>query len=125
MAFLNPRALRWKIAALTAAACCAVAAVIGVLVHQAMAERGERTGHDRIAARMAAAEREYTRTGTAPLDVEVLTPGQLAEPLARALAGKDKNGLYATWYDRKPPTGTGCGRPCPSRVIGCWSPGRT
>ncbi|MFF3213069.1 sensor histidine kinase [Streptomyces sp. NPDC002886] len=103
MAFLNPRALRWKIAALTAAACCAVAAVIGVLVHQAMAERGERTGDDRIAARMAAAEREYTRTGTAPLDVEVLTPGQLAEPLARALAAKDKNGLYATWYDRKPP----------------------
>ncbi|MCM1966318.1 HAMP domain-containing sensor histidine kinase [Streptomyces sp. G1] len=103
MAFLNPRALRWKIAALTAAACCAVAAVIGVLVHQAMAERGERTGNDRIAARMAAAEREYTRTGTAPLDVEVLTPGQLAEPLARALAAKDKNGLYATWYDRKPP----------------------
>ncbi|MFI5761578.1 sensor histidine kinase [Streptomyces sp. NPDC051563] len=103
MAFLNPRALRWKIAALTAAACCAVAAVIGVLVHQAMAERGERTGNDRIAARMAAAEREYTRTGTAPLDVEVLTPGQLAEPLAKALAAKDKNGLYATWYDRKPP----------------------
>ncbi|MFE4258725.1 sensor histidine kinase [Streptomyces sp. NPDC056883] len=103
MAFLNPRALRWKIAALTAAACCAVAAVIGVLVHQAMAERGERTGNDRIAARMAAAEREYTRTGTAPLEVEVLTPGQLAEPLARALAAKDNNGLYAIWYDRKPP----------------------
>ncbi|MGW6878291.1 sensor histidine kinase [Streptomyces xanthophaeus] len=103
MALLNPRALRWKIAALTAAACCAVAAVIGVLVHQAMAQRGERTGQERVATRLTAAEREYARTGTAPLDVEVLAPGKLTEPLARALAAKDPAGLYATWYDRKPP----------------------
>ncbi|THA86194.1 HAMP domain-containing sensor histidine kinase [Streptomyces sp. A0592] len=103
MALLNPRALRWKIAALTAAACCAVAAVIGVLVHQAMAERSERTWNERLSARMAAAEREYTRTGTAPLDVEVLTPDRLDAPLARALAAKDPAALYATWTDRKPP----------------------
>ncbi|MET7758688.1 HAMP domain-containing sensor histidine kinase [Streptomyces sp. NPDC005389] len=103
MALFNPRALRWKIAALTAAACCAVAAVIGVLVHQAMAERGDRTGEQRVGARLTAAEREYTRTGTAPLDVEILTPQQLDAPLARALAAKDPKGLYATWYDKKPP----------------------
>lgn len=103
MALLNPRALRWKIAALTAAACCAVAAVIGVLVHRAMEERGERTGLERVGARLGAAEREYARTGRAPLDVEVLTPEQLDPPLARALAAKDPAGLYATWYDRKPP----------------------
>ncbi|MCX5232807.1 HAMP domain-containing sensor histidine kinase [Streptomyces sp. NPDC006553] len=103
MALFNPRALRWKIAALTAAACCAVAAVIGVLVHQAMSERGDRTGEQRVAARLTAVEREYTRTGTAPLDVEILTPRQLDAPLARALAAKDPQGLYATWYDKKPP----------------------
>ncbi|MER7514301.1 HAMP domain-containing sensor histidine kinase [Streptomyces lavendulae] len=103
MALLNPRALRWKIAALTAAACCAVAAVIGVLVHQAMAQRGDRTGNERLSARLAAAEREYTRTGSAPLDVEVLTPERLDAALARALAAKDPASLYATWYDRKPP----------------------
>ncbi|MGW6845143.1 sensor histidine kinase [Streptomyces sp. NPDC054958] len=103
MALVNPRALRWKIAALTAAACCAVAAVIGVLVHQAMAERSDRTWNERLSARLAAAEREYTRTGTAPLDVEVLTPERLDAPLARALTTKDPAALYATWADRKPP----------------------
>ncbi|MEV7590222.1 HAMP domain-containing sensor histidine kinase [Streptomyces sp. NPDC089922] len=103
MALLNPRALRWKIAALTAAACCAVAAVIGVLVHQAMAERSNQIWNERLSARMAAAEREYTRTGTAPLGVEVLTPEKLDAPLARALAAKDPAALYATWSDRKPP----------------------
>ncbi|MDX2565115.1 HAMP domain-containing sensor histidine kinase [Streptomyces sp. TX20-6-3] len=103
MALFNPRALRWKIAALTASACCAVGAVIGVLVHQEMSERGDRTGEQRVGARLAAAEREYTRTGTAPLDIEILTPRQLDAPLARALAARDPKGLYATWYDKKPP----------------------
>lgn len=103
MALLNPRALRWKIAALTAAACCAVAAVIGVLVHQAMSERGDRTGEQRVGARLTAAEREYSRTGTTPLDVEILTPRQLEAPLAHALGAKNPNDLYVTWYDRKPP----------------------
>lgn len=103
MALLNPRALRWKIAALTAAACCAVAAVIGVLVHRSMADRSERTGNDRVVARLGAAEREYTLTGKTPLDVQVLRPDQLDPPLARALADMDPAGLYATWYDSKPP----------------------
>ncbi|MFF4370519.1 sensor histidine kinase [Streptomyces sp. NPDC001594] len=103
MALFNPRALRWKIAALTTAACCAVAAVIGVLVHQAMAERSDHTGDERLSSRLAAAEREYTRTGSVPLDVEVLTPERFDPPLARALAAKDPAALYATWNDRKPP----------------------
>ncbi|MEE1813770.1 HAMP domain-containing sensor histidine kinase [Streptomyces sp. SP18ES09] len=103
MASLNPRALRWKIAALTAAACCAVAAVIGVLVHRAMSERGDRTGEQRVGARLTAAEREYSRTGTAPLDIEIRTPQQLEAPLARALEARNASDLYATWYDRKPP----------------------
>ncbi|WP_426368586.1 sensor histidine kinase [Streptomyces sp. E-08] len=103
MALLNPRALRWKIAALTAAACCAVAAVIGVLVHQAISERGDRTGEQRVGARLTAAEREYTRTGTVPIDIEIRTPQQLEAPLADALAARNPSDLYATWYDQKPP----------------------
>ncbi|GAA0272727.1 histidine kinase dimerization/phospho-acceptor domain-containing protein [Streptomyces polychromogenes] len=103
MALPNPRALRWKIAALTAAACCAVAAVIGVLVHRSMADRSERTGTERVVARLGAVEREYTLTGKTPLDVQVLRPEQLDPPLARALADKEPEAPYATWYDRKPP----------------------
>ncbi|MFE6701869.1 sensor histidine kinase [Streptomyces sp. NPDC057718] len=87
MDFLNPRALRWKIAALAAAACCAVAAVIGFLVHDATRERGLRVGTERTLTRLIAAEREYDRTGRAPADIDVRSRSELPEPLARDLAG--------------------------------------
>ncbi|MFC8695764.1 sensor histidine kinase [Streptomyces parvus] len=128
MDFLNPRALRWKIAALTAAACCAVAAVVGFLVHDATRERGLRVGTDRTLTRLIAAEREYDRTGKAPADIDVRSRGELPEPLARDLAtfaetetgtgagadteadtgadteaGPPDTGAYATWYDADPP----------------------
>ncbi|MGW1293086.1 sensor histidine kinase [Streptomyces sp. NPDC002533] len=130
MDFLNPRALRWKIAALTAAACCAVAAVIGFLVHDATRERGLRVGTDRTLTRLIAAEREYGRTGKAPADIDVRSRDELPEPLARDLAtfaeterereretererereteretetGPPDRGGYATWYDADPP----------------------
>ncbi|MFJ8971903.1 MULTISPECIES: HAMP domain-containing sensor histidine kinase [Streptomyces] len=105
MDFLNPRALRWKIAALAAAACCAVATVVGFLVHDATRERGLRVGHDRTLTRLIAAEREFSRTGKAPADIDVRTRAELPEPLARDLAGRrpDTDGGYATWYDVKPP----------------------
>lgn len=103
--FLNPRALRWKIAALAAAACCAVAAVVGFLVHDATRERGLRVGHDRTLTRLIAAEREFSRTGKAPADIDVRTRAELPEPLARDLAERrpDTDGGYATWYDVDPP----------------------
>ncbi|WP_103510632.1 HAMP domain-containing sensor histidine kinase [Streptomyces sp. SM13] len=109
MEFLNPRALRWKIAALAAAACCAVAAVIGFLVHDATRERGLRVGNDRTLTRLIAAEREFDRTGKAPADIDVRTRAELPEPLARDLADLTGNELpgtgrgYATWYDADPP----------------------
>ncbi|MFJ6609991.1 sensor histidine kinase [Streptomyces sp. NPDC091289] len=107
MDFLNPRALRWKIAALAAAACCAVAAVIGFLVHDATRERGLRVGNDRALTRLIAAEREFDRTGRAPADIDVRTRAELPEPLARDLADLDEQpGTgrgYATWYDADPP----------------------
>ncbi|SCF63304.1 HAMP domain-containing sensor histidine kinase [Streptomyces sp. Cmuel-A718b] len=126
MDFLNPRALRWKIAALAAAACCAVAAVVGFLVHDATRERGLRVGTDRTLTRLIAAEREYDRTGRAPADIDVRSRDELPEPLARDLAtfvgtepepepetgavtgavtesGPPDTGAYATWYDADPP----------------------
>ncbi|MDG9682632.1 HAMP domain-containing sensor histidine kinase [Streptomyces sp. DH18] len=105
MGLLNPRALRWKIAALAAAACCAVAAVVGFLVHDATRERGLRVGHDRTLTRLIAAEREFSRTGKAPADIDVRTRAELPETLARDLAERrpDTDGGYATWYDVKPP----------------------
>lgn len=105
MDFLNPRALRWKIAALAAAACCAVAAVVGFLVHDATRERGLRVGHDRTLTRLIAAEREFSRTGKAPADIDVRTRAELPEALARDLAERRPatGGGYATWYDVDPP----------------------
>ncbi|MFE9456145.1 ATP-binding protein [Streptomyces californicus] len=107
MDFLNPRALRWKIAALAAAACCAVAAVVGFLVHDATRERGLRVGADRATTRLTAAEREFERTGEAPADIDVRSRAELPEPLARDLAdhpaGEAGGGAYATWYDVDPP----------------------
>ncbi|MFJ1787339.1 sensor histidine kinase [Streptomyces anulatus] len=105
MDFLNPRALRWKIAALAAAACCAVAAVVGFLVHDATRERGLRVGQDRTLTRLIAAEREFSRTGKAPADIDVRTRAELPEPLARDLAERrpDTDGGHATWYDVEPP----------------------
>ncbi|PCG81425.1 two-component sensor histidine kinase [Streptomyces sp. WZ.A104] len=104
MDFLNPRALRWKIAALAAAACCAVAAVIGFLVHDATRERGLSVGKDRTLTRLIAAEREFSRTGKAPADIDVRAGHELPEPLARNLADQpDTSGRYATWYDADPP----------------------
>ncbi|MFH8881738.1 sensor histidine kinase [Streptomyces californicus] len=107
MDFLNPRALRWKIAALAAAACCAVAAVVGFLVHDATRERGLRVGTDRATTRLTAAEREFERTGEAPADIDVRSRAELPEPLARDLAdhpvGAPGGTAYATWYDVDPP----------------------
>ncbi|MFJ3295053.1 sensor histidine kinase [Streptomyces bacillaris] len=104
MGLLNPRALRWKIAALTAAACCAVAAVVGFLVHDATRERGLRLGHERTTTRLIAAERELGRTGQAPPDIDVRPRDELPGPLARDLADQpDPSTGYATWYDAKDP----------------------
>ncbi|WP_223778704.1 HAMP domain-containing sensor histidine kinase [Streptomyces sp. 135] len=101
--FRGLRALRWKIAALTAAACCAVAAVIGLLVHDATAERNLRAGRDRAYAQLHAAEQEYARTGERPAAAELMARDEVPEPLARDLAAHDAPGAYADWYDKKDP----------------------
>ncbi|MFI6942855.1 sensor histidine kinase [Streptomyces sp. NPDC050418] len=97
------RALRWKIAALTAAACCAVAAVIGVLVHRATEEQSEKAGRDRAFAQLSAAEAEYGRTGERPQNAELMAADEVPEPLARSLSELSVPGEIATWYDVKAP----------------------
>ncbi|CAM5469489.1 two-component sensor histidine kinase [Streptomyces spiroverticillatus] len=102
MGFLNLRALRWKVALLTATACCAVATVVGLLVHEATAEHGQRAGDDRVATQLLAAEREFQRTGVRPEAASLMTPDELPGPLARAVAERQPD-TYATWYDVKEP----------------------
>ncbi|MYY80143.1 MULTISPECIES: HAMP domain-containing sensor histidine kinase [unclassified Streptomyces] len=103
MGFLNPRALRWKIAALTAAACCAVATVIGLLVHRSTQDHGQRAGRDRAVTQLHAAEQEYARTGERPAAADLMTRDEVPGPLARDLAGLSRSGEYALWYDEKSP----------------------
>ncbi len=99
----DPRSLRWKVAALVALACCAVAAVIGVLVHRAADRSGERAGRDLAASQVAAAEKEYSLTGTRPAFADLRTAADLPAPLAQAVADLRTPGAYALWYDVKAP----------------------
>ncbi|MFF1797482.1 two-component sensor histidine kinase, partial [Kitasatospora sp. NPDC058263] len=100
---LDPRSLRWKITALVVLACAAVAVVIGVLVHRATAERGERTGRDQAIARLGAAEQELSRTGRRPDNASLEPRTGLPQPLAQALEGPKAPGEYTLWYDVKAP----------------------
>ncbi|MFF4343740.1 sensor histidine kinase [Kitasatospora sp. NPDC001540] len=100
---LDPRSLRWKITALVALACGAVALVIGLLVHQATAQRGDRTGRDLAITRLAAAEQEFSRTGRRPDNASLQPRTSLPEPLAQAVEGLRLPGEYALWYDVKAP----------------------
>ncbi|MCX4690481.1 HAMP domain-containing histidine kinase [Kitasatospora purpeofusca] len=99
----DPRSLRWKVAALVALACCAVAAVIGVLVHRAADRSGERAGRDLAASQVAAAKKEYSLTGARPAFADLQTAADLPAPLAQAVAGLRTPGTYALWYDVKAP----------------------
>ncbi|MFJ2738233.1 sensor histidine kinase [Streptomyces sp. NPDC087440] len=103
MGFPNLRALRWKVAALTAIACCAVATVVGLLVHEATADHGRRAGDERASTQLQVAEREFQRTGQRPEAASLMTANEVPEPLARALAERQQTDSYALWYDVKEP----------------------
>ncbi|WP_329485090.1 HAMP domain-containing histidine kinase [Kitasatospora sp. NBC_01246] len=100
---LDPRSLRWKITALVVLACAAVAVVIGLLVHRATAEQGERTGRDQAIAQLGAAEQELSRTGRRPDNASLEPRTGLPRPLADALEGSKAPGEYALWYDVRAP----------------------
>ncbi|MFE9660407.1 ATP-binding protein [Streptomyces sp. NPDC005955] len=98
------RTLRWKIAVLTAVACCAVAGVIGVLVRDAVHDRGMKVMREHVEDRLLAAEKEYVRTGRVGLPVDARAPEELPAPLARLLAAEQSAGWNkALWYDVDPP----------------------
>ncbi|MFD8323153.1 sensor histidine kinase [Kitasatospora purpeofusca] len=99
----DPRSLRWKVAALVALACCAVAAVIGVLVHRAADRSSERAGRELAAAQLAAAEKEYSLTGNRPAFADLRTAADLPAPLAKSVADLRTPEAYALWYDVKAP----------------------
>ncbi|MFJ4095123.1 sensor histidine kinase [Kitasatospora sp. NPDC089913] len=100
---LDPRSLRWKITALVALACGAVALVIGLLVHRATAERGERTGRDQAIVQLTAAKQEFSRTGRRPDNASFESPAALPQPLAQAVEDSKVPGEYSLWYDVKAP----------------------
>lgn len=73
LTWLHPRSLRWKIAALVAVACCAVAAVVGMRVHQATYERSLSQYELRAVEALDEAAAAYRRTGRVEPGAEVDT----------------------------------------------------
>lgn len=94
---LNWRSLRWKIAALAAVACCAVALAIGILVHKATFERSMSLGKERASVQMQADVDEYLRTGIAP---DHSNPQQIPPVLVEQA---NRTGQFTTWYDTRRP----------------------
>ncbi|MFH8616173.1 sensor histidine kinase [Streptomyces sp. NPDC017979] len=99
MGFFNPRALRWKIAALTALACCAVAVVIALLVRDANRDRMDRVGRERAATQLETAKERYQRQGKRLPGVDIRTPDETPAPLLRDLAEqRRRGGDTGIWY---------------------------
>ncbi|AZK97964.1 MULTISPECIES: sensor histidine kinase [Streptomyces] len=99
MRLFHPRALRWKIAALTAAACCAVAAVIGLLVQDANQDRLVDVGRQRAMAGLENMEKEVREREERPPNADLRPVDQVPEPLVRDLAEQARNGgRYGFWY---------------------------
>ncbi|MEV0233740.1 HAMP domain-containing sensor histidine kinase [Nonomuraea sp. NPDC050786] len=95
---LNWRSLRWKIAALVALACCAVALAVGVLVHQRTFDSSMSLGRDRAFSALLAVVDGYRRTGAAPADA----PQSAGAPPA-LLQRARSTGRFSTWYDDRRP----------------------
>ncbi len=95
--------LRWKVAALITLACCAVVAVVGILVHRTTLERTMWQGEGRALESAAMAAKEY-RADTPPEGPDSWTewiknPDELPSPLRERLAMESP----ATWYDDRKP----------------------
>lgn len=107
-------ALRWRIAALVAAAACAVAAAVGVLVHQFSRDRELSQAREAARVTLDRAAVTYSRTGDvqgsgAALDAPGL-PGGLRE-----LAGKGRRGTEFTGGPAGP--AMWAARPADGRVL--------
>lgn len=90
--------LRWRIAALVAVAICAVAAAVGVIVHQASRDRELNQAREAARTTLDRAAAAYTRSGTVQGTGAVLDAPGLPAGL-RSLAAKGRQG---TEYDAGP-----------------------
>lgn len=100
--------LRWRIAALVAAAACAVAAAVGVLVHEFSRDRELSQAREAARVTLDRAAVTYARTGDvqgsgAALDAPGL-PGGLRDLVVKGRRERSS---------RPGPTGPRCGRPVP------------
>ncbi|MEU9335599.1 HAMP domain-containing sensor histidine kinase [Streptomyces sp. NPDC048290] len=95
----NWRSLRWQIATLVVTASCAVALAVGLLVHNATADRHQREGASRAVEALASAVAEYRAVGTPPQGT-VWDPAELPSELIEQVEGP---GDPAVWYDTRSP----------------------
>ncbi|GII87889.1 two-component sensor histidine kinase [Sphaerisporangium siamense] len=101
--------LRWKVAALITLACCAVAAVVGALVHRTTLERAMWLGEARALESAETIAKDY-RAGapaeaSAPWTEWIKSPDDLPPPLRERLAAASSTAWpsSATWYDDRNP----------------------
>ncbi|MFE6692266.1 sensor histidine kinase [Streptomyces sp. NPDC057743] len=88
--------LRWKIAALVAAACCAVALVIGLLVHKTTYDRSLSEGSAKALDRLATAVEQQPGLST---NGAIHDPDDLPRPLRELV--RQAGGAPQTWYDTR------------------------
>ncbi|UQA94809.1 sensor histidine kinase [Streptomyces halobius] len=111
--------LRWKFALTVMAVCCAVAAVLGVLVHNVVAR--QTVGH----------VREHVRTdldtaldlfeyGTSRADINsVLDPPELPEPLSELVRSGERGTMVGTYRGQLV---MWAAAPADNRVLAVWTP---
>ncbi|MDX3055678.1 HAMP domain-containing sensor histidine kinase [Streptomyces sp. NE06-03E] len=99
---LNWRSLRWKIAALVAVSCCAIALTVGVLVHRSTLARSMNDGRLKAVTQLSRDLQDHERDDAArpgPLSSDAV-PEELLHRLRSPQGLKDG---YATWYDGEAP----------------------
>ena len=106
LSLLDPRSLRWKIAALAAVASCAVAVAVGVLVHTTTYEWSLNTG--RSEAFQAVIRTASGTPGEDPPDSAIEDPAELPPELLRQVTPRKPatwhdDSEVATWYDDTKP----------------------
>lgn len=105
----NPRSLRWKIAAGVAAAACAMALGIGVLVHRTTEARSMNIGQGNAIRELDAAKTQYQNERSTPSATSERHAYQIDNELPDELLNRlnsDPRRWPVTWYDtRKPAQG--------------------
>ncbi|MFI0452704.1 ATP-binding protein [Actinomadura sp. 6N118] len=96
---LNWRSLRWKIAALVAMSCCAIALTVGVLVHRSTLARSLNDGRSKAVTQLSRDLQDYERGARPPDSLRTSAEAMPVELLRRLRAPQALEDGYATWYD--------------------------